>query len=276
MKNAIAAWASSLAVIIRSYRVIATFAVLVALWIFAFYEWLGLSESSGLLLILAIIWATAQLLATVVVIAGNVLSATEAATAEGRILPGGSLWVKDWGRLLQTLVVCVAGTLLGTCLWAIFDWVNRHSIEVASFLTFHSGKAVSHVPVEEIYTVIEGLLWIALGGFLLSFLLTLMRTGWAKAVRASGKLLARSLYRAGFVTSLLSVALFGGAAYELVNWHPKVPPGFWDYTQVVMRFALVLILLAAGWFFWLLSLARLDVPKQELPPIPISPQQIPR
>ena len=38
-----------------------------------------------------------------------------------------------------------------------------------------------------------------------------------------------------------------------------VPPGFWDYTQMIVRFSLVLILISAGVLFWSLSLARLQV-----------------
>jgi hypothetical protein len=61
------------------------------------------------------------------------------------------------------------------------------------------------------------------------------------------------------------VAVFGGLAYELANWHPIFPPEFWDYTQVIIRWFFVLILLAAGWSFWLLSLAGLLIPRPSTP-----------
>ena len=57
--------------------------------------------------------------------------------------------------------------------------------------------------------------------------------------------------------------MFGGVAFTLANWHPRVLPGFWDYTQMTVRFSLALILISAGVLFWLLSLARLQVPRQD-------------
>ncbi len=53
MKKAFAAWMWSLGVVARSYRTVVVLAALIALWVFAAYEWLGLpAESSALLLIL--------------------------------------------------------------------------------------------------------------------------------------------------------------------------------------------------------------------------------
>ena len=77
----------SLGVVARSYRTVVVLAALIALWAFAAYEWLGLPESSALLLILAFIWAIVQLLAAVVIVAGTVSGAAEAAATEGRSLP---------------------------------------------------------------------------------------------------------------------------------------------------------------------------------------------
>jgi hypothetical protein len=62
---------------------------------------------------------------------------------------------------------------------------------------------------------------------------------------------------------LLSVAVFDGMAYELANWHPIVAPGFWDYLQMIVRFSLALILISAGVLFWSISLARLQLSKQD-------------
>ncbi len=255
----------SLGVLARSYWTLLALAVLVALWAVAAYEWLWLPESSVWLLILALIWAIVQLLVAVAIIAGSASGAAEVAAAEGRKLPLRSLWVRDLKSLLSTLIVCLVSFILVLFLGEVFSWINNHSVEVSSLLTFHSEKPVSHVLIEKIYWVIESLLWIVLSGFLLSFLTTVLHGGWAQARKQEGKLLAGCLFRTPFVTSLLSVAVFGGLAYELANWHPIVSPGFWDYTQVIARFAVVSVLLAAGWLFWLLSLARLYVAKQDSP-----------
>ena len=56
--------------------------------------------------------------------------------------------------------------------------------------------------------------------------------------------------------------IFGGLASKLISWHAMVPPGFWDYSQMIVRFSLALILISAGLLFWSLSLARLQIPKQ--------------
>jgi len=265
MKKAFATWMWSLAVVARSYGMLLALAVFVALWAFAAYAWLGLPESSGLLLILALIWAIVQLGAAVVIICGSVSAAAEVAAMDGRQLPLRLLWVKDRAQLLRALVVFLVCCVLVLGLGGIFGWINSHALEVASLLTFHSEKPVSYVLIRQIYHVIEGLVWIVLSGFLLSFLMTLLRTGRGEARQQAWKLLAGSTFRTPFWTSLLSVAVFGGLAYELANWHPIVPPGFWDYTQVIVRWALVLILLATGWSFWLLSLGRLLYPRATPP-----------
>ena len=162
MKRAFAAWMWSLGVVARSYRTVVVLAALIALWAFAAYEWLGLPESSALLLILAFIWAIVQLLAAVVIVAGTVSGAAEAAATEGRSFPLSSLWTIDRKKLLTALIFCLMSFVLVWLCGAVFDWINAHSVEVASFLTFHSEKAVSHVPIEEIYDFIEGLLWIVI------------------------------------------------------------------------------------------------------------------
>ena len=267
MKRAFAVWKWSLGVVARSYRTVVVLAALIALWAFAAYEWLGLPESSALLLILTFIWTIAQLLAAVVIVAGTVSGAAEAAATEGSSFPLRSLWTSDLRKLLNTLIFCLMSFVLVWLCGAVFSWINAHSVEVASFLTFHSEKAVSHVPIEEIHTVIEGLLWTVICGFLLSFFIALLRGDWRVAGKQTGKLLAGCAFQTPFLTNLLSVAVFGGIAYELANWHPMVPSGLWDYTQVIVRFSLALVLISAGWLFWSFSLARLQVPKQDSPQI---------
>lgn len=249
----------------RSYGMLLALAAFVALWAFAAYAWLGLPESSGWLLILALIWAIVQLGAAVVIVCGSVSAAAEVAAIDGEHLPVRMLRVKDRAQILRALIVSLVSCVLGLGLGGIFGWINHHSLEVASFLTFHSERPVSYVLIEQIFRVIEGLMWIVLSGFLLSFLMTLLRTGWGETRRRAWKLLAGCAFRTPFWTSLLSVAVFGGLAYELANWHPIFPPGFWDYTQVIIRWFFVLILLAAGWSFWLLSLAGLLFPRPSTP-----------
>ena len=92
MKKAFAAWKWSLGVVARSYRTVVVLAALIALWAFAAYEWLGLPESSALLLILALIWAIAQLLAAVVIVEGIVSGAADAAADRRQESPPPSLW----------------------------------------------------------------------------------------------------------------------------------------------------------------------------------------
>jgi len=234
MKRAFAAWKWSLGEVTRSYRTVVVLAALIALWIFAAYEWLGMpAESSALLMILAFLWAVAQILAALVIIGGIVSGSAQAAVTDARSFPLAALWTSGWKKIVTTLVFCSVSAVFVCLCSMIFDGVNEHALEVASFLTFHSEKAVSHVPIEQIYNFIESLLWIVLSGFLLSLLLTLLQMGWSGARKRTFTLLASCVYRAPFFTSLMSILIFGGFAYKLANWHPVVPPGFWDYTQMI-------------------------------------------
>ena len=115
----------------------------------------------------------------------------------------------------------------------------------------------------DIYNGIEWLLWIIVGGFLLNFSIVMLRAGWQRAGKQSVNMLAACTLQTPFLTSLLSVAVFGGLAYKLIQWRPFVPPGFWDYTQIIVRFSLALLILSAGVLFWLLALARLNLRQQD-------------
>jgi hypothetical protein len=264
MNRAFAAWIWSLGVVARSYRTVVVLAALIALWVLAAYEWLGLpAESSALLMILSSIWAIVQLLAAAVIAGGTIAGAAETASTEGVNFPLRRLWTMGRKKLFTALIFGLMSLVLVWLCSAVFDWVNGHSVEVASFLTFHSGRPVSHVRIEKIYAFIEGLWWTVFSGFLLSFFIALWREGWRSAGKRTAKLLAGCAFRAPFLTNLLSVLVFGGIAYELANWHPVVPAGFWDYTQMGVRFSLVLILISAGVLLWSLSLASLQIPKQE-------------
>jgi hypothetical protein len=263
MKKALIAWAWSLGVVARSYWAVVLLAALVALWVFAAYEWLGLAESSALLLILALVWAIVQALVAVVMVGGTAAGAVETVSAAGRSFPFQWLWTKGRRTIGATLIFGLVSLVPAWLCSSIFDWINDHSVEVASFLTYHTQKPVSHILLEEIYTFIEWVLWVVLAGFLVSLFLAILRDGWRKALAQTGKLLAGCAVGMAFLTNLLSMLVFGGLAYKLANWHPLVSPGFWDYTQMIVRFSLSLILLAAGVLFASLALSRLQAPAQE-------------
>lgn len=267
MKNAITAWKWSLGVVARSYRTVIVLAALIALWGFAAYEWLGMpAESSALLMVLSLIWAIAQILATAVVVGGTLASAGETAANSERSLHPRALWTLGRKTLGTTLAFCAASLVLVWFCNSAFGWVNAHSVEVASFMTYHSQKPVSHELIEIVFDGVEWLVWIIVSGFLMALFLALVRGGWGQAGKQLGKILASCAFRTPFMTSLLSVVAFGELIYKLANWHPIVPPGFWDYTQLIVRFSLALLLLSAGLLFWLLALARLYRPKQEISP----------
>lgn len=261
MKRALTAWIWSLEVVARSYRTVVVLAVLMALWVFAAYEWLGLAESSALLLALALVWALAQTIAGTIVVGGTVGGAAEVAATAGTNFPALFVWTKGRKQIGTTLLYGLASSFVIWICSTVFDWVNDHSVEVASFLTFHSQKPFSHILLEEIYTVIEWLLWVVLAGFLVGSFIAILRDGWRRAGAQTWKILAACALGTAFLTTLLSVVVFGGLAYELANWHPMVPPGFWDYSQMIVRFSLALLLLSAGTLFGFLALARLQMPK---------------
>ncbi len=163
-------------------------------------------------------------------------------------------------RFGASLLLLIPALAIGLALAETFAWVNKHSVEVASLLTFHSEKPVSYLIIDKCLMVVECLLWIAVAGSLLSFVMGLFSSGWQHTREQFGKVLMSSCSKGRFFAGLLSVIVFGGSAYVLANWRPKVSVGFWDYSQLAVRVGLVLILLAAGWLFWLLSLARLNSP----------------
>ena len=164
MKRAFTAWIWSLEVVARSYWTVVVLAALMALWVLAAYEWLGLAESSALLLVLALVWALAQTIAGIIVVGGTVAGAAEVAATAGTNFPALFVWTKGRKQIGTTLLYCLASSFVIWICSTVFDWVNDHSVEVASFLTFHSQKPFSHILLEEIYTVIEWLLWQYLPG----------------------------------------------------------------------------------------------------------------
>jgi hypothetical protein len=199
-------------------------------------------------------------LVAVAAVTGTVAGAVQACAANAQPLSLLSFFRFGRKRFAESLLLLIAASANGLALAEIFAWVNQHSVEVASFLTFHSERPVSHLIIDSCLMVVECLIWIAVAGSLLSFLLVLFSSGWQHARNQFGKVLLAGCFGMPFLTGFLSVAVFGGSAYLLANWRPKLPVGFWDYAQLSVRVGLVLILLAAGWLFWLLCLARLNSP----------------
>ena len=260
MKKALATWKWSLAVAARSPGPLLMLAVLVFLWGLGAYRWLWLPESSGLLLLVALVWGLAQVLMLVGVLTGAAASAAEAAAANPTHLGLRGFVGFNRRQFARCAVALIVGAFLVLLLRELFSRSDDYALEVASFLTFHSEKAVSPVDVAKVSWVIQAFLWIVMWGFLLSFLIVLLRAGWREAGRQAARLLANCCWRSSFLTSLLSVVVFGGLAYLLATWHPKVLAGFWDYAQMLLRMGGALLLLVFGWLFWMLSLARLSLP----------------
>jgi hypothetical protein len=258
MKKTFAAWLWSLGLVARSPVSILALGVLSALWALAADRWLGLQESSGVMLAISFLWALAQTLIAVSVLAGSAASAAEAAAFGGPPRIGLTFATFNRRLLARTVLFGLCAALAVWAISQIFAWVDGHSVEVASFLTFHSQKPTSHILIEEIFWWIESALWIAAGAFLLTFLITLLRSGWGGALRHSTRILRGSFGRASFFTVLAGGTVFGGLAYLLVQWHPSAPPGFWDYAQAAARLGIGLLLVVAGWLFTLLALARLN------------------
>ncbi len=260
-------WKWSLGVAVRSPAVL-LLAALAALWAYGAYRWLWLPESSAFMLLLALVWAIVQVLVAASVAAGTALDSAEAAAIEG--LPSDARRAQEdaqtkrffgvtfKGKLVgQTVLMLAATTPLVLLLALLFHWVNAHALEVASFLTFHASKPVSYHLLEKIFWWLEAIVWTAVSGFLLSVLRVGLHAGWREAWGGSRRTLVKCCFGRSLLTSLVSVGVFGGLAVLLATWHVKAAPGRLDYFQLVVRMGLALLLLAAGWLFWMLSLARL-------------------
>jgi hypothetical protein len=264
MKNALATWKWSLTVIARSPLVLGGLAVLVALWLYGAYRWLWFPmESAGYLFVIGLVWVLVQVAVLAGFLAGTAASARDAAAAGAGFLCTRRLVGFSRGQFVRSIVFVVAAALLVLAVRYLFLRLDHFALEVASFLTFHAEKPVNPETMDKVFGVVEALLWIVVLGFLVSFLLALMREGWREALRTAPRLLRRASWGMPFVTTLLSLLVFGGLACLLAAWHPRVPPGFLDYAQVIARQGVALLLAVAGWLFWLLSLARLTLSSHE-------------
>jgi hypothetical protein len=274
MRKAAQAWRWALAVLARSPVLILALAVLAVAWGFAAYQWLGLAESSTLLILLAAAWGLAQIAVVVIVLAGIASRAGAAATRNEQSLRLSSLMTFDRIPLARTALLAGISFFLVLILVQIFSWSEDLALRIASLLTFISEKAYSPIVVGKILWLIEAALWVMLAGFLSSFLMVLLRSGWKEAWRERRRLSADCCCRIPFLTGILSLIVFGGLAHLLVTWHPTVTPGFWDYAQLALRMGSALLLLVIGWLFLMLSLARLILPPEAEAPLP-SPNDAP-
>ena len=263
MRKLLLIWKRSLAVTARSPVELLALAAVTALWMWGAYQWLGLPESSIWVLLLALVWALIQVQVLVGVLAGTAVASTEAAKADAARLRLRALFKFDRRQFVQCFIMLAAAAVMAALVAWLFNWVNAHALEVASFLTFRSERPVSPHTIENIWGLIALVLWSGLGGLLWYFLLNVLSTGWREAWHQLGHAVRSCCLGACLLTSVVTVLVFGGLANLLVGWHPKVSPGFWDYTQVVLRCGVSLILLAAGWLFWTLALARMIVVSRE-------------
>lgn len=267
MKNLLSTWKWSLGVVVRSPVTLLGLAIVAALWGLGAYRWLWVPLSSVVMLLLILAWGLAQLLVGVGILAGTAASAGEAAAGGAAVMDkrGFICFNRLW--LARTALWALAAAVLVVLVSNIFAKEDDYALAIASFLTFRSETAISPVDIEKVLWTVETLLWAVVCGFLLSLLIILLRSGWRETIRQVRKTLARCCWGGGFLTTLLSLLFFGGLAYVLATWHPQVPPGFWDYTQAVLRLGIALLFIVSGWFFLLLSLARLNLPPAETGPL---------
>ena len=267
MRNVLATWKWSLLVTLRSPLAVLILAIVAALWGFGAYRWLWFpSEASMPQLLVGAVW----LLALFVVLAGFVtvsITSAQATAAEERP----SLTVHRPSRFnLRQIVSCmgslVVAGLVVLVLSLAFGWVNHRALEVASFLTFRSERAVAPETVEKVFRFLRLVLWVAVSGFLLSFVSATLQGGWKAAARAVPQLLANACWRATFLTTMLSLIAFGGVSYLLATWHPKVSAGFSDCSQAIIRLVVALLWSVIGWLFWVLSAVRSSATARDLPP----------
>jgi hypothetical protein len=253
IKSGCRSWLWSTGVLARSPFYVLVLATFLGAWSAGAYEWLWLPESSVLILLLGFIWMLALALTAVAVLAAMTASTLAvAAGVEQRLcLPTGLRFGRRrFGWALAIVVVAFVLALAGVF---FFGWLNDHALDVASFLSLHLRKPVSYMLVGKIFWTLEALVWIALGGVLMSWLLVLSSASRKREEQA------RTPRGVIFLTGLLDAAVFGGLAWLVATWHPLVKPGFWDYMQLIIRIGAVLFLGSLGWLFWTLSLARIGL-----------------
>jgi hypothetical protein len=251
------AWTGSLGVLARSPLYVIALAAITGLWGLAGYEWLWLPESSVWVLAVALLWLLALAAVALAVLAGSAASVSAVAAGTDRGLSLRRILSFEKRQFGRAALVVLAGLLLGFILDELFGWIRRRALETASFLTFHTQRPVSYILVEKTFWTLEALIWIAFACFLITWLLALSNRRQAAPASEGEGMRGRSFSIINFVTGVLSACVFGGLAWRLATWHPIVKAGGWDYAQLGIRTGATLLLLALGWLFWTLALARL-------------------
>jgi hypothetical protein len=261
MKKMLTAWKWSLRVIVRSPLVLLALSALVAAGLYGAYRWLYFPmESAVYLMVVGLLWAFVQFFVLVGFFAVTASAANNAAAGGADSLQLRKLVRFSRSDWLRAAAFVILALLVAGGIRFLFSLINSYSLEVASFLTFRSEKPVAPETIESVFGWVENLVWVVILGFLLSFLLALVRQGWRETLRGVPRLLANSCWRTPFLTSLISILIFGGLAYLLATWHPQAPTGFLDYAQAILRNGLALLLAVAGWLFWMLALASRSQP----------------
>lgn len=259
------AWVQSLSTLARSPLYTLVLATAGGAWCLAGYEWLWLPESSGWVLALALVWVVALAALALALLAGGVAAATAVASGTERHLRLSKTLCLEKRRLGRTLLVVLAGIVVGSVLCWLFGWLNSHALDAASFLTLHLQHPVSYVPISKALWGIEVLAWIFFAGFAMAWLMVFSNPPGPVGAQSAGGSMARSVSLPVFLTGILAAVVFGGPAWLLATWHPVVTPGGWDYAQFVIRNGAALLLLTLGWLFWSLALARLALPAVTAP-----------
>ncbi len=257
MKNVLKTWKWSLGLVARSPQAVAALTVVLAAVLYAAYRWLYFPmESAVYLMALGSLWALILFGVLATWMAVSVAAISDASAADARRIEWRSLVRFNRSERLRAAGFLILACLVVAAAWSLFAWIDSYSLEVASWFTFKSEKPMAQESVEAVLVWIERILWVAILGFLVSFLIALQREGWRGAFRLIPRLIANCCWRSSFLTSLVSLLVFGGVAYGLVTWHPKVTPGYMDFAQVIVRNAVALAVAVAGWAFWVLSLTR--------------------
>lgn len=251
------AWTGSLGVLARSPVYVAALAAITGLWGLAGYEWLWLPESSGWVLALALVWILALAGLAVALLAGTMASVWAVASGADRHLSLRKILSFEKRRFGRSLLMATAALVLGFALDALFGWINGRALEAASFLTFHAQRPVSYLLIGKILWSLEALVWIALAGFLMTWLLALSNPRQPAPLRNPRQPPAGSFDLSVFLTGVFSAGVFGGLAWCVAVWHPVVKAGGWDYAQLGIRTGTALLLLSLGWLFWTLAIACL-------------------
>ena len=186
MKNALKAWLWSLRAVVRTPLVLLTLSALLAAELFGVYRWLYFPmESAVYLMVIGILWAALEvsiLIWFLAVIAG---AAQEAAEEGASSLKINRLIRLNRSAWMRTAGFAVVASVLVAAVYCFFWWIEGYALEVASFLTFHSEKPVAPETIDAIFAWIENILWVVVAGFLIAFLLILVRQGWRETLRAA-------------------------------------------------------------------------------------------